>query len=174
MSALLKAQLEMIGRSAKVKRYHTEHTQHTQTVGEHTYGVMWLVYLLTDGRPSAALLLHALAHDAPEYATGDVPAPVKKQGGIKSAFDALEEEVMTNLQIRLPGFDMNDSQFQILKLADCLEGAMFCLSELQRGNTWIDKCYTNYATYIESLHPTGMGAEIFNLIKEKYNDVRSK
>lgn len=165
MNALLTRQLTMIVRSARVRRYHTEDTQQQQNVGEHTYGVMWLVYVLTNGACSKDLLLAAMMHDAPEYTTGDVPAPVKKQYGVKPVFDAMEDELFESLHIPQPV--ISDTEARTLKLADCLEGALFCLSEAYRGNRLIEGCLTNYISYLDSMNPTDVALEILNHIKEQ-------
>ncbi len=167
MTGLLAAQLRGVERSARVKRYHTEPTLHTQTVGEHTYGVMWMVLLIwPDARRH--LLVAALGHDTPEYASGDVPSPSKKDPAVKAAFDALESATMERLQLETPVLDSFEAM--VLKLADNLEGLAFCVSELRRGNRDISLALGNYIAYIRSMQPTGRALEIFNHLKEQAND----
>lgn len=170
MSVILN-QVDAVVRSAKVKRYHIQNTQQTQTVGEHTYGVVWLVYLLSGGACSKPLMLAALMHDTPEYVTGDVPAPVKKLGEIKSVFDDMEKSVFDELFLNFP--ELNEEEHGLLKLADCLEGALFCLSEAQRGNRLIKTCLLEYIKYINTLAPTGLGLQIFDNVKELTRDIFS-
>jgi 5'-deoxynucleotidase YfbR-like HD superfamily hydrolase len=165
--SLLKDRLHMIERSARVRRYHTEPVLHQQNVGEHTYGVMWIVYLLTDGQPSRDLLLAAMMHDAPEFYTGDIPAPTKRLGDIKAVFDAIEDSVMDDLQLEMP--TLTDAETRTLKLADCLEGALFCSWEVRRGNLELLDSLRNYIKYIENLHPAGTAADILSIIKERHN-----
>lgn len=165
--ALLAARLNMVERSARVRRYHTEPVLHPQNVGEHTYGVMWMICLMTDN-PSANLLMAALMHDAPEYAVGDVPSPTKKTPVIKQAFDQLEDEVLERLILKFPL--ISDVEARLLKLADLLEGAAFCLSELRRGNRDIGTALGNYLSYTTSMHPDGRALEILNFIKEQAHE----
>lgn len=167
MSALLAERLKAVERSARVRRYHTEPVLHQQNVGEHTYGVMWFILLMVDN-PSAALLTAALMHDTPEYAVGDVPSPTKKAPVIKQAFDQLEDEVLERLLWKLPS--ITDTEARYLKLADLLEGAAFCLSELRRGNRDITTALGNYLRYIATMHPEGKAGEIFNFIKEQAHE----
>lgn len=169
MNTLLKKRLNMIMRSARVRRYHTEDTQQQQNVGEHTYGVMWLVYLLTDGACSKDLLLATLMHDAPEYITGDVPSPVKAAHNVRPAFERMEAELMEVLRIPQPV--ISDHAARTLKLADCLEGALFCVTEAQRGNRLIKVCLVNYISYLDAMHPSGVALEILNHIKEQHNAI---
>lgn len=165
---LLLSRLRMIERSARVRRYHTEPVSHIQNVGEHTYGVMWLVYLLTNGNASRELLLAAMMHDAPEHVTGDIPAPTKRLGDLKVVFDAMEDEVMAQLHIGIPS--ITDTEARTLKMADCLEGALFCAWELRRGNKDMAGSFRNYMAYIDQLHPQGVAADIVNHLKEEHRE----
>lgn len=168
MNQLLAARVRMVERSARVRRYHTEPVVHQQTVGEHTYGVMWLVYLLSDGDVSRNLLLAAMMHDAPEHETGDIPAPVKRTGGIKAMFDTLEDRAMRDLQLAFP--ELTEAEAATLKMADCLEGMLFCSWELKRGNTLMALSFRNYTDYIRRLQPQGVAAEIYNQLKGEYGE----
>lgn len=168
MSYLLTQQLRMIVKSARVRRYHTEDTLHPQSVGEHTYGVMWLVFLLTDGACSRELLLAAMMHDATEYVTGDVPAPIKRRHGLKGVYTTLEDEVLSALQLPEPPLTANERS--TLKLADNLEGALFCVTEARRGNRLIHLCLDNYIDYLEDEPLTGVALDILTHIKELYHE----
>lgn len=163
MSPLLRARVSMVERSARVRRYHTEPVMHAQNVGEHTYGVMWLVLLLTDNQASRDLLVAALMHDAPEHSTGDVPAPTKRLGGIKVAFDTLEDEVLEKLHLKYP--ELTVTEQRTLKMADILEGALFCAGEVRRGNRDMGTSLANYIAYAHSLHPQGVALEIITHIE---------
>lgn len=166
--SLLASRLQMVERSARVRRYHTEMPLHPQNVGEHTYGVMWLVWLITEGNASRDLIVATLMHDSPEHATGDIPAPIKRQGGLKTVFDAMEEDYMEQLLLKFP--QITDTEARTLKLADCLEGAMFCGSELRRGNREMLRCFRNFVAYIEQLRPEGKALDILNYIKEQHRE----
>ena len=124
--------LDFVRRAAQTKRYHTEVVIKEQNVGEHSFNVAWLCYLLTNKRPMSALLLHALAHDAAEHATGDIPSPSKRALGIRPAVDAFEAQLMTAAGMELPPLDEHNAH--ILKLADALDGVLYCLREHHLGN----------------------------------------
>lgn len=162
---LLEMRLRAVERSARVLRYHTEPVVHRQSVGEHTYGVLWMLCLITD--PSKELMKAGLMHDTAEYVAGDVPSPAKRHVTIKEAFDKVEEEVLAQLAWRLP--DLTDEEERLLKLADLLEGAAFCLCEWRRGNRDIDTALGNYLRYLASMKPDGKAGEIFNYLKEQAN-----
>lgn len=167
MRKLMVERLKAVERSARVRRYHTEPVIHQQNVGEHTYGVMWFILLMVDN-PSANLLKAALMHDTAEYAVGDVPSPTKRHDTIKEAFDKVEEEVLAQLAWRRP--DLTAEEERLLKLADLLEGAAFCLSEWRRGNCDIGAAFSNYLRYIASMHPEGKAGEIFYYLKEQAHE----
>lgn len=171
MNATLLKQLDMVGRSGRVKRYHSQPVVHVQSVGEHTYGVLWLVVLLS-GYASQPLLLAALMHDAPEYHTGDIPAPSKRQAGVKAMFDSMEDGVFKGLSLEYPA--LSEADARTLKMADILEGALFCAWELNRGNREIHECLHNYISYAESLTPEGTALEILNHVKGQYGQVFGK
>lgn len=138
--------LHFVRRAAQVKRYHTEVTIKEQNVGEHSFHVAWLCYVLTKGQPMSALLLHALAHDAAEHATGDIPSPTKRALGIRADVDAFESALMNDAGLALPHLD--DHNGHILKLADSLDGVLYCLREWELGNRTIRPVFCNYVQYI--------------------------
>src|SRR5574337_169888 len=134
--------LTFVRRAGQVRRYHTEVTIKDQSVGEHSFNVAWLCHLLTKQRPMSALLLHALAHDAAKPATGDIPAPTKRSLKIRDTVDALENEIMGKAGLDLPPLD--DHNAHILKLADALDGVLWCLREWELGNRTIVPVFNNF------------------------------
>lgn len=174
--------LHTIARSATVKRYHTENTIKDQSVGEHSFGVYWIAHLLTEdgGGVSRVLALHIMAHDKPEHVTGDMPSPTKQALRASGAMDALENAVYEELKLVLPA--LTPEEERILKYADNLEGALWCLNEWRRGNRHIGLCLRNYLSYIRKMldddsryravQPPywNKAAEIFSIIQELRHD----
>ena len=117
----------------QTQRYHTEVMLRPQDVAQHSYNVAWLCWLLSDRDPSSALIMAALAHDAGERLTGDVPAPTKRRhSNMHLALDTMEDEHTAAAgYVQEP---LSRVEAQILKLSDMLEGAFFCLRELKMGN----------------------------------------
>lgn len=138
--------LNFLRRASQTKRYHTEVVLKEQNVGEHSFNVAWLCYLLTNGHPMSALLLHSLAHDAAEHATGDIPSPTKRALGIRSVVDTFEHTLMVDSGLVLPALD--EHNMHILKLADALDGVLYCLREHNLGNRLIDVVFRNFASYV--------------------------
>lgn len=111
--------------SGRVLRYHAAPTVAPQTVGQHAWGVMLLVIYLTNGLASRKLLLAAAIHDAAELITGDVPLTAKRDfPELKECLTKVEEAVHQNLVLK--AYDLEPFDAAVLKLADTLEGLLWC------------------------------------------------
>lgn len=142
------AQLDAIIAGGQTKRYHTVHTIKENTVGQHSYGVAMLCWLLQEGEPSAVLIMAALTHDVAEQWTGDMPAPAKRALGIRTSFAEVEANCLASLHLDWQ-LDANDSL--VLKLADSMEGLLFCITERRLGNVGIQTVYENFNHYVHQL-----------------------
>jgi len=92
-------------------------TINKQNVAEHSFHVAWLYVWVCArlGLPvSAHNLIVALVHDADEAVTGDLPTPTKPMNTDNATLDKC-----------------------VLKIADCLEAALFLSEELSMGNSSI-------------------------------------
>jgi 5'-deoxynucleotidase YfbR-like HD superfamily hydrolase len=152
--------LHFLRRAGQTKRYHTEVVIKEQNVGEHSFNVAWLTYLLTKGQPMSALLLHALAHDAAENATGDIPSPTKRALGIRPQVDAFEAALMAEVGLSLPPLDEHNAH--LLKLADALDGVLYCLREYEMGNRTLRPVFCNFTHYVR---------EQLKQYRDKFGDV---
>lgn len=173
--------LRYVEGSARVLRWHTETVHHRQTVGEHTYTVMQLVLLLTRDEASRELLVAGLRHDTAEQLFGDVPAPTKKLSGMKDTLDGLEDTFMREIGLNIPVLEPFEAK--VLKMADSLEGCLFCASELRRGNRELQRGFANYLNYIRTLleawHPetpmdfwaVGYAECVYNNLYKEYTNV---
>lgn len=111
--------------AGRVARYHAAPSVQPQTVGLHSYGVAIILLYLTEGTASAALLQAALLHDAPEIFTGDVPFTAKRRSR-NLEVELLELEEQAHNHIVLPFPNLQPSEVALLKLADTLEGLIWC------------------------------------------------
>ena len=148
MTSLAADLLENLLKSGGTQRYHTHAADliKTQDTAQHAYNVTWLVYILCFTRPSLNLLVHALGHDAGERWAGDLPAPTKRALGIRESFGNFEaDELSTATGLVLPGLTRSEST--ILKIADSLEGARFCVNEVRMGNTLPVGMLINFLSY---------------------------
>lgn len=133
MKALVEA---MLYRDAgAVKRYHVKRTHRTQTIADHTFGMLMLVkQVATDSLLSGGTLYEAiLHHDLPELFTGDIPAPIKRvHPELGPLMDSIEEE----LKPLHEEFNLTSEQGALLKWADRMELVLWCLEEFRMGNTY--------------------------------------
>lgn len=118
--------------AGRVARYHAAPTVAPQSVGLHSYGVAVLCLHLCGGCASAELLQAALLHDAPEIITGDVPYTTKRNSPtIKHELEELEERVYDYDVLPFP--KLTQAEVATLKLADTLDGLIWCHKTENRG-----------------------------------------
>lgn len=151
MKPYLKKQLKLAMQGGGVKRYHTVDTIASQTVAEHSYGVAWLVYLLSGETPSAALLMAALSHDIAECRTGDIPAPAKRSLGISEQFATYENRVLDEAGVPPWRESLCEQELRILKFADTTELVLFCLREMSLGNRGMRRVARRGLGYLREL-----------------------
>lgn len=175
------AQADLLMQFGQTQRYHTEVLLKPQDVGQHSFNVAWLCWLLSEKEPSADLIMAALAHDAGERKTGDLPSPTKKATGLGDQFDELERRYVERagyVQGRLSLIER-----QILKLADTLEGCYFCLREVRLGNRLMTSvrfggAALNFMQYVPPLleemqapGPKAIGTLLYNSLKEEFYEL---
>ena len=153
--------LQFVSAGTEVARYHTVRTLQAETVGHHSHGVALLCLLL---RPDAtpALLKAALVHDLAEHQLGDLPSPAKKKYGIGEQVNALEAELLrgVGLDVALTG----DEQ-RTLKIADILQGMMFCRREIDLGNNKMRVIFERYCSYAEDMMLVGRESVIYSILR---------
>lgn len=122
-----------LGRAAqRVRRFHTMPTVEEQTVGAHTFGVLHLIMELTDYRASLDLVVAALHHDMQEAIVGDTPSPVlRRLPEFREAYKNAEKHIEDRYEL---GISLEPNEEWLLKAADRLELALFCLEDWSRGN----------------------------------------
>lgn len=142
-------QLKFILAGANVRRFHTRQTLIIETNGHHSHGVACIIQLLyPDCRKE--LLVAALYHDLAEYEAGDLPAPMKRETGIREAVKKYEKKLHDEAGLPIPTLD--EEEVRRLELADSIHGAIFCLQECRRGNEYEMKpMFLKYLTYIRTL-----------------------
>lgn len=153
MSTLEKVRLAR--RAGRVNRYHGQYLSRPENVAEHTFGVLSILAIMTNGQIGHDLMLNALFHDGGEYISGDIPSPVKGAiPGLRAAANAMEK-VGTDATIgQLP--ELTEWEYKLLKVADNLDGLMKCTEERDLGNYTISEPYAgfksvgdNYADYLK-------------------------
>lgn len=164
--------VDAIGASGHVRRFHAKTILRDNTVGEHTYGVLWwLRIIVPDEELTKQLLFAALQHDMPEYVTGDIPAPTKRACG--SAFDKLEESVLVELGV--PPAALTPEEETWLKLADIIDGMAFCVRERELGNSTLRTTFVNYRAYFSAytegvLLSLASARAVVKILEERFYD----
>ena len=139
------AKLQRIRNGGNVKRYHTIPIIREQSNAAHSWGVAVLFDQLW-GVKSMNGVRASLYHDCAEYVTGDIPAPIKRSSkNVKEAINEVEHKFNTELGITV---DLNKEDQVKVKFCDCLEGALFCLEELEMGNKMIINVFGKYMEYL--------------------------
>ena len=136
--------------AGRVMRYHAAPIDKKQSVAEHSWGVAMILMEICK-YPSKNLLKYAIMHDAAEFHTGDLPAPIKKANRqVKDMFDDLEEDGFEILGLTLP--DLTVEEHRYLKIADCLEGMYYCESRIQAGDNAAIPVRDRYVIYLNKLN----------------------
>lgn len=142
--------------AGRVVRYHAVPTVGTQTVGLHSWGVAIILLYLTEGNVRAELLQAAILHDAPEIHTGDIPFTVKRDSAtIKKALQELEDEAHRNVVLPFP--QLQPSEEALLKVADTLEGLLWCRKTEFTGpvhGRWVSSLERALEKFKDRLSPT--------------------
>lgn len=138
MKALVKTKLYRD--AGAVNRYHAVRTQRTQTIAEHTFGMLMLIKQVTEGQSehglqSRAVLYEAVMHhDLPELMTGDIPAPIKRaHPELGPLLDSIEQCMYPLYQV----YTLTQEEAALLKWADRMELVLWCLEEVRMGNTYL-------------------------------------
>lgn len=156
--------LELVSRAFSITRFHARDTLEKNTVAAHSFGVAWFCWMLMSGEASAALIMHALAHDLPEAITGDIPSPVKRLPGVGEKMAAMEAAALVEARIFLP--ELTHEETRTLKIADCLDGLLFCALEARRGNF----LRTEYYPFLRDMVKSRDEIRLFNDVIRAYNN----
>lgn len=171
---LLRRRIAFVRRGADTRRFHTKITVETNTVGYHSFGVLWFCCFLTPGLPNTQrgmLYQAAMEHDLFEHISGDMPGDAKREMGVRDIVNAFEAKGMAELGFRSEEL-LTPALLRVLKLADMLDGAFFCVSERSLGNQQIAEAYDNFRHYIGLLEPTsGVEIEIVQYLDDLWRKV---
>jgi 5'-deoxynucleotidase YfbR-like HD superfamily hydrolase len=143
----LRNKLLFIRDGGHTTRFHSEPRIEPEKVGQHSFGVIWLLWLLSGGTASAALLMHGARHDLAEHVTGDIPAPTKHELGIGGLVEDYENLLLEAQGLALP--PLTPDEEDLLWLADRFDGMLSCCREMAMGNKFAAKCFHNWRTYLD-------------------------
>ena len=125
--------IKTILQSGEVSRYHAHAGVAGQYTGQHQWGV---ALILQHIYPAATkeLLMAALLHDAAEYHTGDVPAPVKwGNPTIRRSLETMENSWNTEMGIATY-MKLTKTERGLICWADAAEGMWYCIQQIKCGN----------------------------------------
>ena len=118
---------------------------------------------------SADLLKAALCHDLAEHQLGDIPSPAKREYGIGEQVNELEDKLLNSVGLSV---QLTPDEARVLKLADIAQGALFCVREMELGNSGMKVVYERYRSYAEGFVLLGRERELFDFINSQYEEAK--
>ncbi len=157
-------QINFIRQGGLVKRYHTKNTLKDNTIAHHSFGVAWFVWMLAE-EPTVDLIMAALAHDLAEQVTGDISSPTKRKfPELAEMVQRMEHEVLGEHDMDFE-IHLSPDELRILKIADCMDGMIYCINEYELGNHSIRDVYNRYCSYIDEMGTNQHERMVFNAIR---------
>jgi 5'-deoxynucleotidase YfbR-like HD superfamily hydrolase len=154
--------LDFIRNGGETRRYHTWPVLRQQTVAEHSFHVAMLYSMLSmDADPANGVgcttrgLMAALTHDLAEHKFGDMPAPAKRELGaifpdFRAVYGAMEGGELARAGLEWESM-LLPTELRWLKLADAMEGCLYCIRERAMGNKLIVTVFGNFRSYVSLL-----------------------
>lgn len=167
----LQNQLDFLFAGGAVKRFHTVRCVREQNDAEHSWGVAWFIYLLTEGRAPANLIWAALSHDLAEQLTGDLPSMIKRRADIGPPLAEVESIVRSSSGLT---FILTPGEQALLDLADYLDGMMYCAAERRLGNLEAARWYYRFTKYIKEsgvLEQNQRAVDVFVAVQNVWEEV---
>lgn len=160
-------QIDFIYSAGETKRFHTWPVLRERTVAHHSWHVAMLLHLMygqDEPGLTPTLLMAALCHDAAEWKVGDLPSPGKRGMAqhfpdFREKWGEMEESVLSEVALDWDKF-LTDEERRRLKLADSMEGALYCCNERAMGNKLIELPYVNFMSYIQEVINGDSEAEV--------------
>jgi 5'-deoxynucleotidase YfbR-like HD superfamily hydrolase len=156
-------QLDFIINGGETVRFHTWPVLRPQRVDSHSYHVAMLCALMAQDEPverghglTVPLLMAALTHDLAEWKVGDMPSPSKRAmpdyGDItfREVWSGMEQDLLAGVGLDWEAL-LTPKDLRWLKLADNMQGALYCIRERAMGNQLIAEPYSNFRKYIAEL-----------------------
>lgn len=131
-----------------VKRFHALPVIRNQRIDEHSFGAMAIAVFL-DPEVSANTMKAIMFHDHAEFFTGDIPAPAKHMNpALRLQLQSVENDIDKYL---CSDYELDSRGQMTLKLADALEGLLYCFEERMLGNRNVDVVFGTYALFVRDL-----------------------
>lgn len=135
-------------RAGLVRRYHTWEQLHEQTVAEHTWQVIRVLWAIWPDVPRH-VIQYALTHDCGEHEVGDPPYPSKNNLSPETRSELNTAEQSAILKMCEPWAlpappQITEEEALVFKLAEYIEGWEHCLAEVNLGNKYASLPGTRY------------------------------
>lgn len=122
--------------AGSVIRYHTWPMLRRETVAEHAWNVL-RIYSTIFGYPEPQVTKYIIWHDCGEFATGDLPFPIKANNPeLKESLDKLEEQQVAKMGVVLPVLEPTEKKR--IKCADLLDMLEAGTVEVLMGNQFAE------------------------------------
>lgn len=156
-----------------VERFHTRTGIRPNTDSQHSHGVAMLCYFLTDGACSSSLLMAALTHDLAEHFVSDVCGPTKWMiPGLNDQLSELESAKRAEFNLDFETL-LGQGELFILKLADQLDGLMWCVNERWLGNRKVELIADRWIKHFYSGEKYNkVQTLIINIITDLWNEAK--
>jgi 5'-deoxynucleotidase YfbR-like HD superfamily hydrolase len=142
--------LKKVIQSGGVVRFHAHTGIDKQTNAAHQWGVAVVVAKIAP-HCRKELLLAALTHDTGEFLSGDCPFNVKAASPVvKAVFDEMESNWRSEMGVNWEHI-LTSEEKVILKMADYIEGLMFCIQQMKQGNRSANRPYRYWESALGKL-----------------------
>lgn len=168
-----------------ISRFNVRMRLHDENVASHSLFTGFIAYYLAknarengvDVSPENAFILGCI-HDIEECILGDILLPTK-HSGLVDKYRRLEENFKEKI-LNSIGIDINfsDLEKKIAKVADYLEGYLYCIEEVDLGNRFFEDIMIKYRERIENYVAKNLdgiiGISDMRWIMDKFWDVSKK
>lgn len=168
-------QLEFLRNAGETRRYHGWPVLRPQSVAEHSFHVATILHVLYGQEEpgiSCTLLLAALTDDLAEWITGDPPSPFtrameQRLPGFRAQRKEVENKVLEAVQLDFGKF-LNEEEQRKLKVADYIDGAMYCVRERAMGNKLIAPAFGTFITYLPDYMKLPIEAHAYQFLLDSW------
>lgn len=151
--------------AGEVLRYHTWPHIRQQSVGEHTWQVLRILFKIAPQYITTEYVEFIVLHDVAEIGVGDPPFPVKRNNPqLKHIMDELEDKHLAAMGEKLP---VISPQLKcIFKYAELIEMWEWGLEEVMRGNKMAQMVADRCAAAASSMESSDANSPAGNILPD--------
>jgi 5'-deoxynucleotidase YfbR-like HD superfamily hydrolase len=173
----IKERIQFAYEGGLVERFHTRRGIKPSTDAAHSHGVAMLVWFLMEEEEETEssyseltfMLMHALTHDLAEQSVSDVSAPLKWAiPEFGEQLDKLEKGVLDRFELSF--VPTRKKAQDVVKLADALEGLLYCANERALGNRKVEVVADRWVVHVLKMAESGSFSDhqkdvIYNVVE---------